>query len=166
MAESQRSGCWRNGSGGISTVSLRANTGVRIPPISPMSWYGGSQIAPTLLRSMRKARRMASRLWSRFAWESTTPRGSAVEPEVYWRKAVSSGRAPGSRHAAAAPSASSGPPAPAAIQESFASSGASANIPSASSISAEVVSTAAVRASAAMESSRGSVRVRRAGSGG
>ncbi len=45
---------------------------------------------------------MAAELASRFAWVTTTPFGSPVEPDVYWRKATSSPRTPESTQSAAA----------------------------------------------------------------
>ena len=56
-------------------------------PISPMSWYSGSQDTKTSLALTPEARAIARRLASRLAWVSTTPLGLPVLPEVYCRKA-------------------------------------------------------------------------------
>ncbi len=59
--------------------------------MSPMSWKSGSQETKTGLSLCPMARAMSSRLCRRLAWLSITPFGLPVEPEVYWRKARSSG---------------------------------------------------------------------------
>ena len=55
IACSQRSGRCRKATGDISTTGKPTNSGWRIPPISPMSWYGGSQITPRLCGVCPKA---------------------------------------------------------------------------------------------------------------
>ena len=54
-----------------------------IVPISPMSWYIGSQ--PTIVDSASapKIVAMARSLCIRFAWLTITPLGVPVEPDVY-----------------------------------------------------------------------------------
>src|SRR6185369_16409858 len=46
---------------------------VRMPPISPMSWYGGSQMTVRSAAVCAKERRICSRFASRLAWRSITP---------------------------------------------------------------------------------------------
>src|SRR5260370_9853039 len=59
-----------------------------MPPMSPMSWYGGSQITPTESRFRLNFRWITCELCKMFACVSVTPRGAAVDPEVYWRIAT------------------------------------------------------------------------------
>ena len=54
-----------------------------MPPMSPMSWKGGSQKTPLSPARCSEMRWMTEELCSRFACVSMTPRGSPVEPEVY-----------------------------------------------------------------------------------
>ena len=56
-----------------------------MPPISPMSWNGGTQ--QTATAPSTSSRCSAARLCIRFPWLSITPRGEPVEPEVYWSRA-------------------------------------------------------------------------------
>jgi len=65
-------------------------------PISPMSWYSGSQLTNTSVGRIPSARPIARMLARTLAWVSTTPFGWPVLPDVYWRNAMS--RGPG-RHA-------------------------------------------------------------------
>src|SRR6266511_2955320 len=105
---------------------------------------------------------MTERLWSRLRWVRTTPRGCAVEPEVYCRNATESSPTPGSVQAAA-----SGPePSSVASQGREASSGASAANASAAPTNADVVSTSRGRASPATARSRATSGAQRAGLGG
>src|SRR5690349_12973780 len=60
-----------------------------MPPMSPMSWYGGSQLTPTVSTVSPNADSAARAFDSRLACETTTPLGALVDPEVYCRKAVS-----------------------------------------------------------------------------
>ena len=139
-----------------------AYTGCSTQPMSPMSWYIGSQLTPTESSVAPKARWMMAELWSRLPWVSSTPLGTAVEPEVYWMKASVPGVTSGGRHACSQPGSS----ASVATQRSEASSGAWLVSPSTRSRMELVVSTRVAWASSAMARSRGSVRCRRVGSGG
>src|SRR6516225_2066164 len=58
-----------------------------MPPIKPMSWYGGSQKTELHSAVHSKALRISSRLCSKLPWLSITPLGIDVEPEVYCKKA-------------------------------------------------------------------------------
>ena len=55
-------------------------------PMSPMSWYCGSQLTTTTDSSASNARRMIRMLVVRADRVIITPLGSDVLPEVYWRK--------------------------------------------------------------------------------
>ncbi|EOD68522.1 hypothetical protein H480_10860, partial [Amycolatopsis vancoresmycina DSM 44592] len=108
-ARSHRAGSRRKLNGDISVTGKPANTGCRIPPISPMSWYGGSQITPRLSAVCPNRSRMKAELCSRLACVITTPLGCPVEPEVYCRNAIRSAlcRTPGRAPAAGAVSVAS-----------------------------------------------------------
>ena len=67
-----------------------------------MSWTTGSHDTDTVELSFPAWRKAQARLCSRLAWVTITPRGAAVEPEVYCRKARVRPAAPGSRQARAA----------------------------------------------------------------
>ena len=72
-------------------------------PMSPMSWYSGSQLTPwSSSPTSRPSCIIAQELAMRFWCVTTTPLGSEVLPEVNCRKATSSsltcdtsGRGPG-----------------------------------------------------------------------
>ena len=76
-------------------------------PISPMSWYRGSQLTPTSVGFLSSPAPIARMLASRFAWVSSTPFGWPVLPEVYWMKAVSLPRPSGPEDVAPRPTRSS-----------------------------------------------------------
>ncbi len=162
MARSQRSGFCRKASGGMRTMGKPTYTGCSTQPMSPMSWYSGSQLTPTESSVLPMIRWMRDSLWSRLAWVSSTPLGSEVEPEVYWMKASESGVTSGGRHSCS----TSGTSSSVATHRGAASSGAWRASPSISSRMALVVSTRVAWASRAMARSRGSVRFSRVGSGG
>ena len=82
---------------------------------------------------------------------TSTPLGSAVEPEVYWRKAIDSGSGSGASPSTASSSSSS---PSVAIHRTAASSGASAARPPSPASTEEVVSAARGSASRAMERRR------------
>ena len=63
-------------------------------------------MTPRLSRVSPKRRQIHSELCSRLAWVRTTPRGSVVEPDVYWRNATLSAVRSGSHHCSASPSGS------------------------------------------------------------
>ncbi len=159
---SQKRGRRRNASGDMSATGKPANSGWSTPPMSPMSWYGGSQMTPTLSSRTSKAWEMSPRLCSRLPCVSRTPFGSPVEPDVYWRNASVSSAASGRRQPDSTPSGS----ASVATQRSAASSGACSKSASLMSWMKAVVSTTLARESRMMARSRGSVRSSRAGSGG
>nr|WP_279610387.1 hypothetical protein [Burkholderia gladioli] len=48
-----------------------------------MSWYGGSQVAPTLSASSENAAWISSASPTRLRWVIITPLGVPVDPEVY-----------------------------------------------------------------------------------
>jgi len=68
--------------------------------MSPMSWYCGSQDTTTVLPSACSSLIINVRLWARFSWEIITPLGSLVDPEVYCRNAMFSGKTVGNLTAA------------------------------------------------------------------
>ncbi|GMU11507.1 hypothetical protein ASNO1_77610 [Corallococcus caeni] len=127
-----------------------------------MSWYGGSQMTPTLSARAWNAPWISDRLCSRFPCVSITPLGVPVLPDVYWRKASVSAVTAGARHA----EASSGDRASVASHFTSRSSGACSNRNSAIDSTNDVVNTTVARASWMMARSRGSVRSSREGSGG
>ena len=55
IASSQRKGFLRNVAGAITMMVMPEKTGVRTPPMSPMSWYGGSQKTTVALSRISKA---------------------------------------------------------------------------------------------------------------
>jgi hypothetical protein len=59
-------------------------------PMSPMSWYSGSQLTKTSAGPTPVTSPMARMLARRFAWDRTTPFGAAVLPDVYCTSAGSS----------------------------------------------------------------------------
>ena len=83
----QRTGFWRKLIGAMIVQPKPLNMGLMQHPMSPMSWYWGSQL--TMCWSPVSWRRSVatSSFTSRFRWLSITPLGRPVEPEVYWRKA-------------------------------------------------------------------------------
>src|SRR4051794_16225708 len=124
-----------------------------------MSWYGGSHTTTRLSSECPKKRWISPRLCSRLACVSITPRGLAVEPEVYWRKASAAPpRGPGV-HASAIASATSA----VASQRTASSEGVRRAISPDASSSSGVVSASAGRASARIASSRSSERFCRGG---
>ncbi|CAM3855991.1 hypothetical protein COSO111634_27180 [Corallococcus soli] len=162
-AWSHRSGFCRNAMGDISATGKPAYSGWRMPPMRPMSWYGGSQMTPTLSRRTWNAPEMSPRLCSRFACVSITPLGVPVLPDVYWRNASDSAPTScGVRQSRSPPSAS----ASVAIQCSARKSGACSKTKSDSSRMPDVVRTTDACASWMMARSRGRVRSSRIGSGG
>ena len=58
---------------------------------SPMSWCTGSQLTKTSSAVISMPAIIWRTLVSRVAWVITTPLGSPVLPEVYWRRAGCSG---------------------------------------------------------------------------
>src|SRR5207244_10625936 len=98
---------------------------------------------------------MTAELCRRFACDSITPLGVAVEPDVYWRNANCSGPTPGSRHASAA----SGGNSSVANQRRPPRYGALAERRSMSALILELVSTRAGRELAAVASRRGAGRL-------
>src|SRR5690554_3556852 len=95
MVCSQRSGRCRKASGDIKMASPAQASGTAKPAIRPMSWKCGSQDTMRAPVGIRKSRVIMRRLWARLAWVSTTPFGSAVEPEVYWISTGADGSAGG-----------------------------------------------------------------------
>jgi hypothetical protein len=77
-------------------------TGLRTKPMSPMSWYRGSQLTPESapLSACSPSRMMAQAFARRLPCVTSTPLGVAVLPEVNCRNAMSS--APGSTGSRAA----------------------------------------------------------------
>ena len=75
-------------------------------PIRPISWKCGSQPTAVLVSSSSRASAITAALWSRFAWVTTTPLGSLVEPDVYCRKAIVSPVSSGIRQSSGSPSGS------------------------------------------------------------
>ena len=71
-------------------------------PISPWSWKNGAQPTTVESASWPKARWIIRSLARRLPCVTMTPLGSAVEPDVYWRNAISSGAVGSGRKAAAA----------------------------------------------------------------
>ncbi|CAM3253095.1 hypothetical protein COSO111634_08375 [Corallococcus soli] len=133
-----------------------------MPPMSPMSWYGGSQMMATLSVRASNACWMSPRLWTRLPCVSITPLGVPVEPDVYWRNASESDFSAGAFH----PAAASFGTVSVATHFSPRSSGACSNRYSTIDSTNDVVNTTVARASWMMARSRGSVRSSRMGSGG
>src|SRR4051812_26381688 len=86
----QLAGRSMNSSGDNSQQVAPWATGASSPPISPMSWYSGSQETTRSRAVRRSAVPIASTFAARFAAVITTPRGVRVLPDVYWISAVSS----------------------------------------------------------------------------
>src|SRR4051794_31037626 len=119
-----------------------------------MSWNNGSQETPRLSRPDPKHARIVAELSRRLPWVIITPRGAAVEPDVYWRKARSSRPARGSDQRSDSPRATAsvarrGRPARAGTPEAQRSE---------SGRRAEVERIAAGRALSAIDPSRGAGR--------
>ncbi len=76
----------------MSTHSADAYIEESSIPMSPMSWYSGSQLTDTSSGPVSRPAllRMASMFAARFAWERTTPLGTAVDPDVNWTSATPS----------------------------------------------------------------------------
>ena len=68
--------------------------------MSPMSWNGGSQNTAQSSSRCAVTRWITARLCSRLACDSITPRGSAVDPDVYCNIASAPPVVPGCRHGA------------------------------------------------------------------
>ncbi len=162
IARSQRYGRFRKSSGERRTVRDPDQTGWRTPPTRPMSWYEGSHETKTESGVNRPMRAISRELWRRFAWVTITPRGEAVEPEVYWRKATPSRSGRGGLQSADR----SGSRLSVAIQGTAPSCGPWARSPSRIEWTSAVVRTSRGRASATIPASRGIVRPSRDGSGG
>lgn len=99
-ASSHRAGLLANVRGSSRTCLIRADSGTRWVPISPMSWKYGIQVATTSSEVMPAAARICARLASTAACVSSTPLGAPVLPEENWRNATSSGARSGSRRGA------------------------------------------------------------------
>ncbi len=127
--------------------------------MSPMSWYGGSQITERSSGVNPVSVSMTCELWIRFPWETITPLGFPVEPDVYWRKATVSHPISGSVHRSAAASST----LPVATQRMGPSSGISAASLSASAATSGVVRTRVGPQSAMMLCRRGVGLLRRGG---
>jgi len=54
IASSQRKGFLRNLAGAITMMVVPEKTGARTPPMSPMSWYAGSQKTAVALSRISK----------------------------------------------------------------------------------------------------------------
>ena len=106
--------------------------------------------------------RPSVRLAKTFRWLTMTPFGVAVEPEVYWMKAIERSSSRGGVKSLAAPSGMSS----VLSQRIVASAGASAHSTFLCGRSARGVSAAAASASPAIAWKRGRVRWSREGSGG
>ena len=137
----------------MSAAGNPAYTGCTIPPISPMSWKGGSQKTPPSPTRCAEMRWMTAELCSRFACVSITPRGSPVDPDVYWSIARSD--ADGANVLARSPS-------PCSDETSIQRTSLGA-LPSASQLSSRAASDACTSATRACESAmmpwtRGSAR--------
>ena len=128
-----------------------------------MSWNGGSQLTMCWSGSSWKNwLYIAAMLWSRLPWLTITPLGRLVEPEVYWRKAMSSRADPGWRQ----PSAAALSRSSTASQAMSRSAGARSAKRSAKATVSAGARTATGWASSRTPVSRGRVRIRKAGSGG
>ena len=66
---------------------------LRWKPISPMSCDSGIQLSAMSRSLNAAASAIEAMLAHRLRWVSSTPLGSPVEPDEYWMKARSSGRA-------------------------------------------------------------------------
>ena len=162
IARSHRLGRFRKASGDMKVTGNPPYAGSSRPPISPMSWYGGSQMTAWLSGPQPKLRRTAARLCSRLAWLSMTPLGWSVDPEVYWRNAMSDGSSAGLRHSCAAAVSTSST----LCQDRSETAGAySAMCPRIDAMN-RGASTTAGRASSMTPIRRGSVRCSNAGFGG
>ena len=130
-----------------------------------MSWKNGSQPATTVCASCRNARAMASSFAIKCRWRTITPRGAAVDPDVYCSNARSSGAIARAVAAATPTIPSSVRSASVSACASHASTGTSSHRPRSSKPSARdvslVVSTIAGRASSTTGCSRGRSRARR-----
>ncbi len=74
---------------------------LRMHPIRPRSWWGGSQDTIAESSSCPSLRWMASRLCRMLSLLTTTPFGVEVDPEVYCRNDTESRSVPGSSHRSA-----------------------------------------------------------------
>src|SRR4051794_14722731 len=97
--ESQRCGRSRNDVGETCTACPPVYIGVRIMPISPISWGVGSHETVTSGGRSRSAAWISRQLATRLRCVTMIPFGSPVEPDVYWRKAISEGWLTASPHA-------------------------------------------------------------------
>ncbi|CAM4451498.1 hypothetical protein COEX109129_27460 [Corallococcus exiguus] len=82
-ASSHAMGRLRKAIGDINVTGKPPYKGSRMPPMRPMSWYGGSQMTPTLSARAPNAPWMSDRLCSRLPCVSITPFGVPVLPDVY-----------------------------------------------------------------------------------
>ena len=78
----------------MNTAGIRKQMGAMTNPISPMSWYSGSHDTATSCApsAHSPSRTMAAQFAARLPCVTITPLGSAVLPDVNWRKATSSSR--------------------------------------------------------------------------
>ena len=64
---------------GISTTDSPCSSGVMTKPISPMSWYSGSQLTPTVSSALPPMPAViAAALATRLAWVTSMPFGVPV----------------------------------------------------------------------------------------
>ena len=85
IARSQQAGSRMKASGGRITDVLPVPTAARAPRTRPMSWLSGIQMTVTDDSSMPRWSAPASMFATRQSWVMTTPFGSLVDPDVYWR---------------------------------------------------------------------------------
>jgi hypothetical protein len=88
MARSHVPGSFMNALGGRNSTGVRLYRPVSAAPMSPMSWWSGSQLThddpgPAIASAMIRA------LATMLAWLSATPMGRLVLPDVYCRSARS-----------------------------------------------------------------------------
>src|SRR6266404_737645 len=92
IARSQMAGRARNSSGGMRVMGPGRTTASSRHPISPMSWYSGSQETPPCASSRGMMLSMAAAFASTLACVSDTGLGSTVVPLENWIRRRSSGR--------------------------------------------------------------------------
>ncbi len=151
--------------GAIRCAGNPPYSGVRMPPMRPMSWYGGSQETIAESASCSSRRWIARRLCSRLSSPTMTPLGDEVEPEVYWRNAGPCRTGPGSRQSSA-PAVSAPPPVTSQRNPPRPNAARSPGRPATKREISSVVSACVARASRAIAASRGMVRPNRRVSGG
>ena len=83
IAFSQRSGIWATATPGSRHAEIDRYIGNKIPYRRPRSWKCGTQEMIRLALSWPSPWSHCVRLCKMFRWDSITPLGLPVEPEVY-----------------------------------------------------------------------------------